>query len=41
MLATYEILASKYDIAGLINVQQGHFETTILVLRYFVVFYYI
>ena len=40
MLATYEILASKYDIAGL-NVKQGHFETTILVLQYFVVFYYI
>ena len=39
MLATNEILASKHDIAAL-KVKQGHFETTILVLRYFVVFYY-
>ena len=39
MLATNEILASKHDIAVL-KVKQGHFETTILVLQYFVVFCY-
>ena len=39
MVATNEILASKHDIAAL-KVNQGHFETTILVLQYFVVFYY-
>ena len=38
-LGTNEILASKHDIAVL-NVKQGHFETAILVLYYFGVFYY-
>ena len=39
MLGTNEILASKHDIAAL-KVKQGHFETAILVLHNFVVFYY-
>ena len=38
-LGTNEILASKHDIAAL-KVKQGHFETAILVLHNFVVFYY-
>ena len=38
-LGTNEILASKHDIAAL-KMKQGHFETAILVLHNFVVFYY-
>ena len=38
-LGTNEIWASKHDIAAL-KVKQGHFETAILVLQTFVVFYY-
>ena len=38
-LGTEEILASKHDIATL-KVKQGHFETAILVLHDYVVFYY-
>ena len=38
-LGTNKILASKHDIAAL-NVKQGHFETAILVLHNYVVFYY-
>ena len=38
MLGNNEILASKHDIAAL-KVKQGHFETAILVLHNFVVFY--
>ena len=38
-LGTNEILTSKHDIAAL-KVKQGHFETAILVLHNFVVFYY-
>lgn len=37
MLGTNEILASKHDIAVL-KVEQGHFETSILVLHNFFVF---
>ena len=39
LLGTNEILASKHDIAAL-KVKQGHFETAILVLHNFVIFYY-
>ena len=39
VLGTNEILASKHDITAL-KVKQGHFETTILVLHNFVIFYY-
>ena len=35
----FEIWASKHDIAAL-KVKQGHFETAILVLQNFVIFYY-
>ena len=38
-LGTNEVLASKHDIVAL-KVKQGHFETAILVLHNFVVFYY-
>ena len=38
-LGTNEILASKHDIVAL-KFKQGHFETAILVLHNFVVFYY-
>ena len=38
-LGTNEILASKNDIAAL-KVKQGHFETAILILHIFVVFYH-
>ena len=38
-LGTNEILASKHAIVAL-KVKQGHFETAILVLHNFVVFYY-
>ena len=38
-LGTNEILAFKHDIAAL-KVKQGHFETAILVLHNFVVFYH-
>ena len=38
-LGTNEILASKHDIVAL-KLKQGHFETAILVLHNFVVFYY-
>ena len=39
LLGTNEILASKHEIA-VIKVKQGHFDTAILVLHNFVVFYY-
>ena len=39
MLGTSEILASKHEIAAL-KVNQGHFETGILVRHNFVVFLY-
>ena len=39
LLGTNEILASKHDFDAL-KVKQGHFETTILGLHNFVVFYY-
>ena len=38
-LGTNEMLASKHDIAAL-KVKQGHFNTAILDLHNFVVFYY-
>ena len=38
-LGINEILASKHDIAAL-KVKQGHFETAILILHNFVVFYH-
>ena len=37
-LGTNEILACKHDIAAL-RVKQGHFETAILILHIFIVFY--
>ena len=39
LIGTNEILASKHDFAAL-RVKQGHFETPILVLYNFVIFYY-
>jgi len=39
MLRINEILAPKHGIAAL-KVKQGHFETAILILHNFVVFYY-
>ena len=39
MLGTNEILASKHDTAAL-KVKQGHFETAILVLHNFALFYH-
>ena len=38
LIGTNEILASKHDFAAL-RVKQGHFETPILVLYNFVIFY--
>ena len=39
LLGTNEVLVSKHDIAAR-KVKQGHFETAILVLHNFVIFYY-